>query len=69
MMRLTRLESCKAMTNPEVGDMVDAIGNALSHAIRLLSCWYDSLALGVAVAILSDDQLLTSVKSLVPRIS
>jgi hypothetical protein len=28
--------------------------------------WYDSLALGVAVAILSDDQLLTRVKSLVP---
>jgi hypothetical protein len=31
--------------------------------------WYDSLALGVAVAILSDDQLLTRVKSLVPRVS
>ena len=31
--------------------------------------WYDSLALGVAVAILSDDQLPTRVKSLVPRIN
>lgn len=30
--------------------------------------WYDSLALGVAVAILSDDQLLARVRSLVPKI-
>jgi hypothetical protein len=30
--------------------------------------WYDSLALGVAVAILSDDQLLKRVGSLVPQI-
>ena len=30
--------------------------------------WYDSLALGVAVAVLSDDQLLTKAKQVLPKI-